>query len=98
MLTNFEFIIKTLRNNLKLLDSCCFNPYISFDHTDLTLARENQPKFQKYLDDKVHPHPRIELTVIVLTAGFWPIYKSFDLNFPAEMVRFLCFPLFTQKV
>ena len=73
-----------------------FNPYISFQLTDLTLARESQAKFQKYLDDKVHAHPGIELTVTVLNAGFWPSYKSFDLNLPVEMVRFLGFPLFTQ--
>ncbi|PPR94099.1 hypothetical protein GOBAR_AA26572 [Gossypium barbadense] len=32
-------------------------------------------------------HPGIDLTVTVLTTGFWPSYKSFDLNLPAEMVK-----------
>ncbi|KHG17041.1 Cullin-1 -like protein [Gossypium arboreum] len=31
-------------------------------------------------------HPGIDLTVTVLTTGFWPSYKSFDLNLPAKMV------------
>jgi hypothetical protein len=29
------------------------------------------------------------LTVTVLTTGFWPSYKSFDLNLPAEMVSWI---------
>lgn len=62
--------------------------------TDLTLARENQPKFQKYLDDNAHAHPGIDLTVTVLTTGFWPSYKSFDLNLPAEMVK--CVEVFKE--
>ncbi|XP_016739027.1 cullin-1-like [Gossypium hirsutum] len=32
-------------------------------------------------------HPGIDLTVTVLTTGFWPSYKSFDLNLPAKMVK-----------
>ena len=64
----------------------------------MTLARENQQEFKNYLDDNVHAHAGIELTVTVLTTGFWPTYKSFGLNLPAEMVRFLCFPLFPHKV
>ncbi|KAK5832359.1 hypothetical protein PVK06_016161 [Gossypium arboreum] len=31
-------------------------------------------------------HLGIDLTVTVLTTGFWPSYKSFDLNLPAKMV------------
>ncbi|MQL80010.1 hypothetical protein Taro_012440 [Colocasia esculenta] len=53
--------------------------------TDLTLARENQTHFEEYLNSDSHAHPGIDLTVTVLTTGFWPSYKSFDLNLPAEM-------------
>ncbi|RRT72454.1 hypothetical protein B296_00029050 [Ensete ventricosum] len=54
--------------------------------TDLTLARENQSSFEDYLNSNPHTNPGIDLTVTVLTTGFWPSYKSFDLNLPAEMV------------
>nr|CAD1829632.1 unnamed protein product [Ananas comosus var. bracteatus] len=57
--------------------------------TDLTLARENQTSFEEYLNSNTHASPGIDLTVTVLTTGFWPSYKSFDLNLPAEMVRCL---------
>ncbi|XP_057832855.1 cullin-1 isoform X2 [Cryptomeria japonica] len=57
--------------------------------TDLMLAKENQSKFEEYLrdPDNEHIHPGIDLAVTVLTTGFWPSYKSSDLNLPVEMVK-----------
>lgn len=57
-----------------------------FQVTDLTLAKENQNNFEEYLNGNPNANPGIDLTVTVLTTGFWPSYKSFDLNLPAEMV------------
>ncbi|GLT79422.1 hypothetical protein SLA2020_509110 [Shorea laevis] len=54
---------------------------------DLTLARENQTSFEEYMSNNPNANPGIDLTVTVLTTGFWPSYKSFDLNLPAEMVK-----------
>ncbi|KAL9260269.1 Cullin-1-like protein [Drosera capensis] len=62
--------------------------------TDLTLARENQTNFEDYLSSNPHANPGIDLTVTVLTTGFWPSYKSFDLNLPAEMVK--CVEVFKE--
>ncbi|KAH0663640.1 hypothetical protein KY285_028626 [Solanum tuberosum] len=55
--------------------------------TDLTLAKENQSHFQEYLSNNSAANPGIDLTVTVLTTGFWPSYKSSDLSLPVEMVR-----------
>lgn len=55
--------------------------------TDLTLARENQNNFEDYLRNNTNVNPGIDLTVTVLTTGFWPSYKSFDLSLPPEMVK-----------
>ncbi|KAK9084150.1 hypothetical protein Scep_030621 [Stephania cephalantha] len=55
--------------------------------TDLTLAKENQKNFEGYLTTNPHAHPGMDLSVTVLTTGFWPSYKSFDLNLPAELVK-----------
>ena len=52
----------------------------------MTLAKENQTSFEEYLTNNPNADPGIDLTVTVLTTGFWPSYKSFDLNLPAEMV------------
>ncbi|XP_008802119.1 cullin-1 [Phoenix dactylifera] len=62
--------------------------------TDLTLARENQSSFEEYLNSNPQANPGIDLTVTVLTTGFWPSYKSFDLNLPAEMVK--CVEVFKE--
>ncbi|PNX55238.1 cullin-1-like protein [Trifolium pratense] len=56
---------------------------------DLTLARDNQLKFQEYLNENSYVNPGIDLTVTVLTTGFWPSYKSGDLNLPSEMAAAL---------
>lgn len=55
--------------------------------TDLTLARENQANFEDYLNNNPHANPGMDLTVTVLTTGFWPSYRTSDLNLSAEMVR-----------
>lgn len=66
---------------------CC----VFYQVTDLTLARENQTHFEEYLSNNPNANPGIDLTVTVLTTGFWPSYKSFDLNLPAEMVcSYIC--------
>ncbi|PIA44551.1 hypothetical protein AQUCO_01700270v1 [Aquilegia coerulea] len=62
--------------------------------TDLTLARENQTSFEEYLNSNPQVNPGIDLTVTVLTTGFWPSYKSFDLNLPEEMVK--CVEVFRE--
>lgn len=63
---------------------------MEFQVVDLTLARDHQMKFDEYLRDNKHVKPGIDLTVTVLTTGFWPSYKSFDLNLPSEMVGPYC--------
>ncbi|CAL9074423.1 unnamed protein product [Musa textilis] len=55
--------------------------------TDLTLAKENQSSFEDYLDANPHAYPGTDLSVSVLTTGFWPSYKSSDLTLPDEMVK-----------
>eukprot|EP00897_Mesotaenium_endlicherianum_P010757 jgi/Mesen1/970/ME000012S00535 len=55
--------------------------------TDLTLAREQQASLEEYLQENQDSHPGIDLTVTVLTTGFWPSYKSSDLALPEEMVK-----------
>nr|POE56938.1 cullin-1 [Quercus suber] len=60
--------------------------------TDLTLTREIWTSFEEYLSNNSHANPGIDLTVTVLTTGFWPSYKSFDLNLPPE----LCVQIFRE--
>ena len=57
--------------------------------TDLTVARDHQTKFEEFISTNSELNPGIDLAVTVLTTGFWPTYKSFDINLPAEMVNLL---------
>lgn len=61
--------------------SCCLPTLTAFSAlqmegmvTDLALAREKQPLFDKWKSEKRKQLP-IDLTVTVLTTGFWPTYK-----------------------
>ncbi|KAG5228476.1 cullin [Salix suchowensis] len=55
--------------------------------TDLQLAKEYQSSFDEYLGNNPSTRPGIDLQVSVLTTGYWPSYKSSDINLPAEMAR-----------
>lgn len=62
--------------------------------TDLALAKENHIQINTYLSDNPVATPGIDLTVTVLTTGFWPSYKSSDLCLPVEMVK--CVKVFKE--
>ncbi|KAL9253635.1 Cullin-1-like protein [Drosera capensis] len=62
--------------------------------TDLTLAKDNQSSFEEYLSSNPHTSAGLDLTVTVLTTGFWPTYKSSDLRLPEEMVK--CVEVFKE--
>lgn len=62
--------------------------------TDLALAKENHSQFNDYLSNNAFANPGIDLTVTVLTTGFWPSYKSSDLSLPEEMVK--CVEVFKE--
>ncbi|KAH9794574.1 Cullin-1 [Citrus sinensis] len=54
-----------------------------------TLARKNQTGFEKYLRYNKNAHAGIDLSVTVLATGFWPSYKSSDLNLPSQMIKYI---------
>ncbi|KAF3976014.1 hypothetical protein CMV_000761 [Castanea mollissima] len=55
--------------------------------TDIILAREYQTKSVEYLRSNSNANPGIDFSVTVLTSGFWPTYKSFNLSLPTEMAK-----------
>uniref|UniRef100_A0A2N9HEX2 Cullin family profile domain-containing protein n=1 Tax=Fagus sylvatica TaxID=28930 RepID=A0A2N9HEX2_FAGSY len=62
--------------------------------TDITLAREYQTKFAEYFHSNSNATPGIDFSVTVLTSGFWPTYKSFNLSLPTEMAK--CVQVFKE--
>ncbi|XP_074345657.1 cullin-1-like [Apium graveolens] len=55
--------------------------------TDLALARDNQNEYVQHRSSEGVARPGIDLNVTVLTTGFWPTYKSSDINLPSEMIK-----------
>lgn len=56
--------------------------------TDLQLARDNQQMFTEWLDNEgAVDKAAVDVSVTVLTTGFWPSYKFVELALPAEMVQ-----------
>ncbi|GFH16576.1 CULLIN_2 domain-containing protein [Haematococcus lacustris] len=54
--------------------------------TDLQLAKEKQTAFDEWLVGGGRKLA-LDISVTVLTTGFWPTYKSIDLSLPKEMVE-----------
>jgi cullin 1 len=52
---------------------------------DLQLAKEKERSFNEWLNRKSIKLP-IDLSVTVLTTGFWPSYKTLEINLPSEML------------
>ncbi|XP_048136089.1 cullin-1-like isoform X2 [Rhodamnia argentea] len=61
---------------------------------DLGLTRDIKTEFDQYLSSNEIANPGVDLTVTVLTSGFWPSTKTVDLNLPSEMVK--CVEVFTD--
>ena len=52
---------------------------------DMQLSKEGQSKFQDWIDSNTRPP--VDLSVTVLTTGYWPTYKTTELSLPAEMLK-----------
>lgn len=61
--------------------------------TDLQLAREKQQQFEDWMEQR-SKKLSIDLSVTVLTTGFWPTYKSAELALSKEMVE--CVEVFKE--
>ncbi|XP_062208429.1 cullin-1-like [Phragmites australis] len=61
---------------------------------DVAVTKEDQTKFEDHISTNPGSKPQVDLNVIVLTTGYWPTYKSTDINLPSEMVK--CVEVFKQ--
>jgi len=71
---------------LKLRCGAQFTSKLEGMVTDMNLSSDMQSAFSEHLRDK-EIKLETDLSVQVLTTGFWPTYKSDDLNLPAEMLQ-----------
>ncbi|CAN8311054.1 unnamed protein product [Cochlearia groenlandica] len=78
---------RTILTKLKELLGGQFTSKMEGMVTDMTLAKESQNLLEKHIASDVTTKLGMDLTVTVLTTGFWPSYKTSDLNLPSEMVK-----------
>mmetsp|Transcript_22229 Transcript_22229/g.71840 ORF Transcript_22229/g.71840 Transcript_22229/m.71840 type:complete len:749 (-) Transcript_22229:395-2641(-) len=71
---------------LKLRCGAQFTSKLEGMVTDMNLSQDIQSAFSDHIKDK-EIKLETDLTVQVLTTGFWPTYKSDDLNLPKEMLQ-----------
>jgi len=56
--------------------------------TDMSLSTEMNERFREFLDEKKLDTDRVELTILVLTAGSWPLtVPTFNFNVPQELEK-----------
>jgi len=70
---------------LKLRCGAQFTSKLEGMVTDMNLSSDMQSAFSEHIRDK-EIKLDTDLSVQVLTTGFWPTYKSDDLNLPSEML------------
>ncbi|XP_074564963.1 cullin-1-like [Curcuma longa] len=78
---------RSILTKLKQQNGAYFTSKMEGMVTDMTLAKETQADFEKYLQRHPRTNPGIDLSVTVLTTGFWPSYRSSDFNPPLEMTK-----------
>eukprot|EP00316_Scyphosphaera_apsteinii_P011384 CAMPEP_0119338308 /NCGR_PEP_ID=MMETSP1333-20130426/95746_1 /TAXON_ID=418940 /ORGANISM="Scyphosphaera apsteinii, Strain RCC1455" /LENGTH=698 /DNA_ID=CAMNT_0007349543 /DNA_START=233 /DNA_END=2329 /DNA_ORIENTATION=- len=71
---------------LKLRCGAQFTSKLEGMVTDMNLSSDIQSAFNDYVRDK-DVKLDTDLTLQVLTTGFWPTYKSDELNLPTEMLQ-----------
>mmetsp|Transcript_11025 Transcript_11025/g.19100 ORF Transcript_11025/g.19100 Transcript_11025/m.19100 type:complete len:748 (-) Transcript_11025:342-2585(-) len=77
---------RSILSRLKQQCGAAFTSKMEGMVTDLQLARDKQKAFQDWMDSKAKTLP-IDVSVTVLTTGFWPTYKTIELALPREMVE-----------
>ncbi|CAL5072266.1 unnamed protein product [Urochloa decumbens] len=62
--------------------------------TDVILAKDNIVKFDEFISNNPELNISVDLSVQILTTGYWPTYKSSEINLPSEMIK--CIEVFKQ--
>ncbi|KAG6537038.1 hypothetical protein ZIOFF_002116 [Zingiber officinale] len=78
---------RSILTKLKQQNGAHFTSKLEGMVTDMILTRETQADFKEYLQYNPHTNPGIDLSVTVLTTGFWPSYRSSDFHLPFEMTK-----------
>lgn len=78
---------RSMIGKLKLRCGAQFTSKLEGMVTDINLSSDIQNNFEDFMKENENQTCPVDLTVQVLTTGFWPTYKSDDLNLPQELVQ-----------
>ncbi|KAM8964702.1 cullin-4B isoform X2 [Sarcophilus harrisii] len=77
---------KSMLSKLKHECGAAFTSKLEGMFKDMELSKDIMVQFKQYIQNQNFPG-NIELTVNILTMGYWPTYVPMEVHLPAEMVR-----------
>lgn len=78
---------KSMLSKLKQECGAGFTSKLEGMFKDMELSKELMLSFKSHLKN-VHPPGNIEMSVSVLTMGYWPTYQTMQVNLPADMLQY----------
>ncbi|CAD6231357.1 unnamed protein product [Miscanthus lutarioriparius] len=85
---------RSLLSKLKQYFGAQFTSKMEGMINDVTVAKDKHTDLENYIRTNPELNPKVDLSVQVLTTGYWPTYKSTDINLPSEMVK--CVEIFSK--
>ncbi|KAM8975573.1 cullin-4A [Pelodytes ibericus] len=77
---------KSMLSKLKHECGAAFTSKLEGMFKDMELSKDVMVQFKQYMQNHSDPG-NIDLTVNILTMGYWPTYTPMDVHLPAEMVK-----------
>ncbi|KAM9861186.1 cullin-4A isoform 2-T2 [Aulostomus maculatus] len=77
---------KSMLSKLKHECGAAFTSKLEGMFKDMELSKDIMIQFKQYMQNQSEPS-NIELTVNILTMGYWPSYTPMDVHLPTEMVK-----------
>uniref|UniRef100_A0A8C4RN97 Cullin-4A n=1 Tax=Erpetoichthys calabaricus TaxID=27687 RepID=A0A8C4RN97_ERPCA len=77
---------KSMLSKLKHECGAAFTSKLEGMFKDMELSKDIMIQFKQYMQNQSDPG-NIELTVNILTMGYWPTYTPMEVHLPAEMVK-----------
>ncbi|CAB1441171.1 unnamed protein product [Pleuronectes platessa] len=77
---------KSMLSKLKHECGAAFTSKLEGMFKDMELSKDIMIQFKQYMQNQSEPS-NIELTVNILTMGYWPSYTPMEVHLPAEMVK-----------
>ncbi|XP_067136067.1 LOW QUALITY PROTEIN: cullin-4B [Centruroides vittatus] len=78
---------KSMLSKLKQECGAAFTSKLEGMFKDMELSKELMLAFKQYLQN-INPPGSINMTVNILTMGYWPTYQAMEVHLPAEMVQY----------